>query len=105
MVLPPSLSEKRLGKREETAEADAYATTLHEAVEILTEAAKGKIFGTLTAKAGLRRRRKARRRLRLRLEPRYESSRTLPCVCAYVTTELRAEPRELSDGERNGVQK
>jgi len=35
----------------ETAEADAYATTLHEAVEILTEAAKGKIFGTVTAKA------------------------------------------------------
>jgi len=51
VVLPPSLPEKRLGKREETAEADAYATTLHEAVEILTEAAKGKIFGTLTAKA------------------------------------------------------
>jgi predicted PurR-regulated permease PerM len=36
----------------ETADADAYATTLHEAVEILTEAAKGKIFGTVTAKAG-----------------------------------------------------
>jgi len=36
----------------DTAEADAYATTLHEAVEILTEAAKGKIFGTRTAKAG-----------------------------------------------------
>ena len=35
----------------ETAEADAYATTLHEALEILTEAARGKIFGTVTAKA------------------------------------------------------
>jgi len=35
----------------DTAQADAYATSLHEGVEILTEAAKGKIFGTLTAKA------------------------------------------------------
>jgi AI-2E family transporter len=36
----------------DTAEADAYATTLREAEEILVEAAKGKIFGTVTAKAG-----------------------------------------------------
>jgi predicted PurR-regulated permease PerM len=35
----------------DTAEADAYATTLHGAMEILMEAAKGKAFGTATAKA------------------------------------------------------